>query len=211
MKNSHKTIGNILIILGVISVICAGCLFFFNMLENNRQKEFSEGITGKIKNSITVESYPDIKKTPEEDGPVQKDHEEYFLEVKDVDGYPLDGYLTIPSIDLEMAVFDTWNDEYLRMSLCRYYGSPYTDDLVIAGHNYRSSFGKLKDLEQGDEVYFTDMNGNITYYIVMETEVLDGTAVNEMIDGGWDLSLYTCTYGGQSRLTVRCSRTGDLT
>lgn len=211
MKNSHKTIGNILIILGVISVICAGCLFFFNMLENNRQKEFSEGITGKIKNSITVESYPIIYEVPEGDGPVQKDHEEYFLEVKDVDGYPLDGYLTIPSIDLEMAVFDTWNDEYLRMSLCRYYGSPYTDDLVIAGHNYRSSFGKLKDLEQGDEVYFTDMNGNITYYIVMETEVLDGTAVNEMIDGGWDLSLYTCTYGGQSRLTVRCSRTGDLT
>lgn len=211
MKNSHKTIGNILIILGVISVICAGCLFFFNMLENNRQKEFSEGITGKIKNSITVESYPVINEVPEGDGPGQKDHEEYFLEVKDVDGYPLDGYLTIPAIDLEMAVFDTWNDEYLRMSLCRYYGSPYTDDLVIAGHNYRSSFGKLKDLEQGDEVYFTDMNGNITYYIVMETEVLDGTAVNEMIDGGWDLSLYTCTYGGQSRLTVRCSRTGDLT
>lgn len=211
MKNRHKTIGNILIILGVISVICAGCLFFFNMLENNRQKEFSEGITGKIKNSITVESYPVINEVPEGDCPVQKDHEEYFLEVKDVDGYPLDGYLTIPSIDLEMAVFDTWNDEYLRMSLCRYYGSPYTDDLVIAGHNYRSSFGKLKDLEQGDEVYFTDMNGNITYYIVMETEVLDGTAVNEMIDGGWDLSLYTCTYGGQSRLTVRCSRTGDLT
>lgn len=211
MKNSHKTIGNILITLGVISVIGAGGLFLFNMHENNRQKEFSEGITGKIKSGITVESYPVINEVPEGDGSVQKDHEEYFLEVKDVDGYLLDGYLTIPSIDLEMAVFDTWNDEYLRMSLCRYYGSPYTDDLVIAGHNYRSSFGKLKDLEPGDEVYFTDMNGNITYYIVMETEVLDGTAVNEMIDGGWDLSLYTCTYGGQSRLTVRCSRTGNLT
>ena len=31
-----------------------------------------------------------------------------------------------------------------------------------------------------------------------------GTDVDGMLSGGWDLSLYTCTYGGRARLTVRC-------
>ena len=50
------------------------------------------------------------------------------------------------------------------------------------------------------------MNGRVTRYIVEVIEVLDGTAVEEMITGDWDLSLYTCTYGGKSRLTVRCRK-----
>ena len=36
------------------------------------------------------------------------------------------------------------------------------------------------------EVIRRQISYDITYYIVMETEVLDGTAVNEMIDGGWE-------------------------
>ena len=28
--------------------------------------------------------------------------------------------------------------------------------------------------------------------------------VEGMLSGDWPLSLYTCTFGGQSRLTVRC-------
>ena len=77
---------------------------------------------------------------------------------------------------------------------------------MIAGHNYKSGFGKLKKLSPGDKVFFTDMNGRVTRYIVEVIEVLDGTAVEEMITGDWDLSLYTCTYGGKSRLTVRCRK-----
>ena len=36
------------------------------------------------------------------------------------------------------------------------------DAVVICGHNYDSGFGKIKELEEGDEVIFTDMiTGNI--------------------------------------------------
>ena len=30
------------------------------------------------------------------------------------------------------------------------------------------------------------------------------TSVQEMTDGDWDLTLFTCTVGGKSRVTVRC-------
>jgi len=36
-------------------------------------------------------------------------------------------------------------------------------------------------------------------------ETLPANATEEMITSGFDLSLYTCTPGGASRVTVRCN------
>ena len=41
-------------------------------------------------------------------------------------------------------------------------------------------------------------------YEVVLLETLPGNATEEMITSGFDLSLYTCTPGGASRVTVRC-------
>lgn len=45
-----------------------------------------------------------------------------------------------------------------------------------------------------------------TAYEVTEVEELQPTEIGQMLESGYDLTLYTCTYGGQSRVTVRCSR-----
>jgi sortase A len=41
-------------------------------------------------------------------------------------------------------------------------------------------------------------------------EILRPTAVEEMISGDWDLTLFTCTIGGATRVTIRCEKTKDL-
>lgn len=87
---------------------------------------------------------------------------------------------------------------------CRYAGSLSTQDLVIAGHNYPSHFGRLNELEPGDSVQFTDLTGRVLSYTVVELETLEKTAVEEMTSGIWDLTLFTCTVGGSARLAVRC-------
>ena len=51
------------------------------------------------------------------------------------------------------------------------------------------------------------MDGNRFAYQVVVRETLEPTAIDEMQseeDGAWDLTLFTCTIGGQSRVTVRC-------
>lgn len=203
MQNKHLTIGNILLITGSVLIGGAVILIITNMVLSNNLKKETGKITNDIKTEIS-ERAEENKKEPSDESVQMPGNAEFEAVV--IDGCPYDGYLTVPVIELEMAVFDTWNDDYLRRSACRYYGSPYTDDLVIAGHNYKSGFGKLKKLAPGDEVFFTDMNGKVTRYVVEVIEVLDGTAVEEMITSDWDLSLYTCTYGGKSRLTVRCRK-----
>ena len=51
---------------------------------------------------------------------------------------------------------------------------------------------------------FTDVDGSLFSYRVAEVQVLEPTAIEEMVMEGWDLTLFTCTIGGQARLTVRC-------
>jgi sortase A len=64
----------------------------------------------------------------------------------------------------------------------------------------------LSQLQPGDVVVFTDVDGADRYYEVVLLETLPQEATLEMITSGFDLSLYTCTPGGASRVTVRCSR-----
>lgn len=96
--------------------------------------------------------------------------------------------------------------EKLKIAPCRNYGSVMSNDMVIAGHNYTRHFGTLNNLKIGDAVIFTDMNGVRYPYQVEEVLTLEPTAVEEMQNSGWNLTLYTCTLSGQLRLTVRCSR-----
>lgn len=131
---------------------------------------------------------------------------EMEMPTKAVEGIDYIGVLEIPVLELSLPVISTWGDSALRLAPCRYKGSAYLDDLIIAGHNYAGHFGRLYELQIGDELQFTDAAGNCFYYSVSGLEELPGTAVAEMEAGDWDLSLFTCTPGGRARVTVRCIR-----
>ena len=133
------------------------------------------------------------------------------MPVIEIDGYDYIGVLQIPSLDLTLPVISDWSYPALQIAPCRYEGSAYDCGMVIAGHNFDSHFGKLSQLEPGDEIKFIDLSGNTFTYAVAETEVLEATAIEEMITGGWDLTLFTCTLSGQTRFTVRAALAGSGT
>ena len=114
------------------------------------------------------------------------------------------GTLDIPALGLSLPVMGEWSYPKLKVAPCRYSGSAYQGEFVIAAHNYSRHFGRLNQLQAGDQVNFTDIDGNIFEYEAAEIQELEPTAIEEMTDSGWDLSLFTCTLGGQTRLTVRC-------
>ena len=130
------------------------------------------------------------------------------MPVIEIDGYGYIGVLQIPSLDLTLPVISDWSYPALQIAPCRYEGSAYDGGLVIAGHNFDSHFGNLSRLEPGDEIRFVDLSGHTFTYAVAETEVLDATAIDQMVNGGWDLTLFTCTLSGETRFTVRCTLAG---
>ena len=121
-----------------------------------------------------------------------------------IKGHSYIGYLTID--DLVLPILSDWSYKKLQIAPCRYTGNLRSNDLVLMAHNYPKHFGKLSDLRWGDSVTFTDMDGVLTKYTVVSRDILDPSAVEEMTAGNFDLTLFTCTYGGKSRVTVYCDR-----
>lgn len=136
------------------------------------------------------------------------------MPVMEIDGHAYIGYLNIPVLGLDLPVMSSLSYPKLKIAPCRYAGSAYLDNLIIAAHNYKRHFGGLKDLNIGDAVQFTDVDGNVFHYAVVEVTQLAPNQAAEMRDqerDDWDLTLFTCTLGGQRRVTVRCERTEEST
>lgn len=128
------------------------------------------------------------------------------MPVQQIDGMDYIGVLDIPALSLTLPVLKEWDYPSLNVAPCRYSGSVYADGFVIAAHNYDSHFGRIGSLSAGDSVRFTDIDGNVFDYSVAAIETLDPYATDDMKSDDWSLSLFTCTLGGQYRVTVRCDR-----
>ena len=78
--------------------------------------------------------------------------------------------------------------------------------LFLNLYTIKRTRGNIKNLKQGDRLILTDIYGNSYVYEVVITEILSPYNVSEMINGKFDLTLYTCTYDNQNRVTVRLNK-----
>lgn len=184
----RRKAGNVCMILGMALILAALSLFLYNEREARRAAEFSDDILSEILEDIKNQK----KETGERRNTVEAEGKEYL------------GILSIPSLGLELPVLSEWSYPDLKKTPCRYTGSAASSDLVIMAHNYARHFGRLTELSAGDEVLFLDADGVQTVYETTVVDVLEPTAVEEMASGNYGLTLFTCTYGGKSRVTVRC-------
>lgn len=189
----HKR-GTIWIRLGIGLIICAMLLTAYNLLQDYRGKKLS----GKALESLETE-------IDQKDIPLYQLYPDMEMPVKIIDGIGYIGILEIPDFDLRLPVIHQWSYPNLKIAPCRYQGTAYKKDFIIAGHNFYSHFSRLKNLEPGSKVKFTDMAGNVFLYQVTDLETIPGTEVEEMEAGEWDLTLFTCSYGGQNRAAIRCA------
>ena len=136
--------------------------------------------------------------------PLFVQHPEMEMPESKIDGRYYIGMLEVPDKNLRLPVMSDWSEEDLKIAPCRYSGSVYSRDIVIAGHNYYRHFRPVKWLEEGTEVRFTDVDGNVFVYEVTGRETIGGSDVEGMLAGEWDLTRFTCTTGGRCRIAVRC-------
>lgn len=188
--------------MGSMLMAAALGLFLYNMGEQQNAAESVEILMPQV-----VEAIQQRQKFPTEPELLLPEDEIYReMPIKNIDGHDYIGFVSIPSLELELPVMSDWTYPQLQIAPCRYSGSLYSDDLVIMAHNYPKHFGKLFDLRFGDTLLFTDMDGESVTYEVAALDILESGAIEEMTAGDFDLTLFTCTYGGQSRVTVRCDR-----
>jgi len=203
--------GTLAITLGMLLILAAVALTGYNLwddqqagltaaqdltqLVRHNEEALQTKATEGAGETLPALAVPDYELVPEMEMPVVE-----------IDGREYVGTLYLPTIGRTLPVLNSWSGELLKIAPCRYLGSAYNDNLIIMAHNYDSHFGRLKKLQIGDPVTFRDVEDNDFEYEVVSLEILNPEDVQPMEEGDWDLTLFTCTIGGKTRVTVRCAR-----
>ena len=177
----NRKIGNMLILLGLLLLLGAGGLAAYNIWDGIRAARASQHIIDEL--NIGQDLVEALDREPDQDS--------------------------------EMPV--QWDYSRLKISPCVYSGSYKTDDLVICAHNYARHFSPVKWIDMGADVYLITVDCRVYHYQVTNRETLKPDLVENMIENTnntkdgtvtneWDLTLFTCNTGGQTRCAVRCAR-----
>lgn len=198
----------IFISFGCILLSVALALTVYNLYDDTRAAEKAVEAVNKLQAEMPSLRYDsdDENSVLSSDLPAYVLNPEMEMPIKKIDGIEYIGTLEIPALGLVLPVISELTDYSLKMAPSRYKGSLYMGDLIIGAHNYRSHFSNLGNLPIGSDVIFTDVDGNVFSFVSVITETLRPTDIEEMESGEWDLTLFTCTFGGQYRITVRCEK-----
>lgn len=207
MKNKAAKTGNFLIAAGMLMIAGCAVLFWQNLQEDRAAEAAAESGLHAVQDYIRNSASEEQENLQKEEEPVY--YGDDLMPEAELLGDTYIGYLSIPSVGLQLPVIKECTAANMKQAPCLYSGALQTKDLVICGHNYKSSFGKLWSVSCGEYVTFTAMNGEEYNYQIGEIEVLEANEVEHMTVSQWPLTLYTCTYNGRQRVTVRCGFCAD--
>ena len=189
--------------LGLLLIAAALFLSAYNTMDSRKDGETSRQVIAQMCQALPTETAAETEAPAVPEYLLDAERE---MPVQTINGRDYIGVLTIPSLELELPVLSQWDYPALKVAPCRYSGSLYQDNLIICAHNYASHFGKIKNLRVGDTAIFTDMAENVVRFQLAAQETIQPEDLEAMEAGDWDLTLFTCTVGGQSRVTVRFVR-----
>ena len=200
--------GIVCIILGAALLLGALLLAQINQREDAAAQQAAMEVMPQLVEQIRERAEKNTEPTgPELQVPLEllTEEDKKMTEVE-IDGHLYIGYISVPAVEIELPVMSSWSYPKLKIAPCRYTGSVRGEDMVLMAHNYNGHFKRISELEIGDDVFFTDMDGNEICYQVVGKDILESTAVEEMTAGDFDLTLFSCTYGGSARITIYCDR-----
>ena len=203
-----KKAGSFFITLGLLLMAAAFGLVLHNRMEANEAGRKAEIVLAEL-SDVMRERQESVIPAEDLSALAEADKAVPVMPTETINGNRYIGVLEIPALGISLPVGENWTEELLQLSPCRYSGSYYTDDLVICGHNYESHFSPIKYIEPEELVYFVTVEGTRYAYSVVQRETVWPLEIDKMLgkeDVPWDLTLFTCNNGGESRCTVRCMR-----
>ena len=191
--------GIFLMLAGGAAIIFSLIIIAVNIRLDSQGKKNSENVLNILESEISSYSEDENNITYTDGNGLKKS------KTISVDNNYYSGIIDIPEIGIKLPVMSEWNYDNLNISPCLFYNDEKNNRKIIAGHNYSSHFGKLKQLKQGDYIIFTNAENKRVIYKVLQTEILGSTDTDKMLGGDdRNLTLFTCSLSGYERVTVRC-------
>ena len=192
--------GKLLIILGVLLLAAGAVLFLGNRAEEIAAEQSARRLLAAVESEIMAKGEDPL---PEHAPKPGKEPAPPLEEL-----YAVDGILTIPKIGITLPVLRDYSEDLLRVSVCIFERETGEDGrMVLAGHDYKSHFGKIKTLVPGDAVDYETLSGGLRHYTVIEVTAIDPDDRAGLEAGEWDMTLLTCNRDLSKRILVRLGRT----
>ena len=186
-----KVINIFLVILIIAAVVILGMIIFRFSKNNENNKEAIQ---------VVAQIEEEFEKTNNTGIQVETEYK----------GYKVVGIIEIPKIDIKYPILNKTNDDAMQYAITKFSGGEINSigNFVMAGHNYLdgSMFGKVKQLELGDEIKLTDLyNNTVTYEIfdIYSTDPNDTKIINSVKENTKEITLITCTNGHINRLITK--------
>lgn len=187
-----KKIINIFIIILILAAIIVFGVIIYRYSQYQKNSEEAIEVVAQIE-----------KEFEEKSGTEQKVETEYK-------GYGVVGIIEIPKINIKYPILNKTNDDSMQYSITKFAGGEVNSigNFVVAGHNYLdgSMFGKVKQLEIGDEIKLTDLyNNTVTYEIfdIYSVDPNDTSILESVQENTREVTLITCTKGHVERLITK--------
>ena len=187
--------GWLLVLLGLSMVLASLLMHTAHQRQDDMAGENAEVLLQQLQlsqMSLATESETDAPRGPA------------LMPEKDYLGYSMIGTLRIPDLAMELPILSSWSYDLLELAPCRFSGSLPGGDMILMGHNYKGHFTPLHRISPGTGVEFEDVNGVVTRFTVVQTEILHKNQIDRLYSEH-PLSLFTCTASGSNRFVVRCA------
>lgn len=209
MKSKVITINKILILSSLLFILFI-ILIYLICIDQTEDKKFNAHETSSkykiINEKIEVQNLIDNKSKDINQNKIKL--EEYVDIPRQYKGYNVIGKITIPKINIEKYILNETSEQALKVAVTKIIGPKANEigNLCISGHNYSQTFGKLKELEVGDEIIITDTYSREIRYKIYDTYKVypdDTNCLSQNTNGEREITLITCTLGAIKRNIIK--------
>lgn len=123
-------------------------------------------------------------------------------------GYKVCAKLEIPSIALEANILNDYSKKALKVSCTKFWGVNPNENgnFCIAGHNTKSMFSGIKNLELGDTLFVIDNDIGKVEYEIFNIDKVDPNNVDcldPITKDEKEVTLITCTNDSTKRVIIK--------
>lgn len=140
---------------------------------------------------------------PEPQGAVPEERRDNTMAVLSLEGVDFVGILEIPRYGSVLPVGASWG--HITKYPCLFSGSIYDSSLQIGGTTQSGQYDFYRDISPGDDIYFTDMEGNRFAYTVTTLRYEKHADKNALSQAESDLTLFIKNMYAFEYLIVFCS------
>ncbi len=179
MKKHKLTLADMGIAIGVLLVLASVALLGFSKIHIKNAVNNANEI-----NKVLYSLMPKVENT------VPDDRSNIMMPAVEVRSESFCGILEVPKYSSKLPICEAWKKNQTVNYPCRYTGTLYDGSLIIGGSDNEGQLDFVKQIENNDYVFITDMSGDRYGYTVTEIHRTKDVSTEKLISFDADIVLF---------------------